>query len=178
MKKKYCFLRDAEKLQPDSVVFCLFIGSSRRDQVKKTLLECFANDIGAFFRQWDEDTDFYLESLAKNLRPQSKVPLLWVKKKYCSISDFYRTLQDKNIEIIEREVFESANRFIPFIHLDLQFYRNHIKKQVIHRAPSERRKYLSHDKGSELSRVCLSFLLIIGLFLVAAWIEGVERGLL
>ena len=56
----YCFIEDPCNLQAGSRVFKVKVGDSQRDQVKRMLVDCYATDTNAFFRKWDEDTDYFL----------------------------------------------------------------------------------------------------------------------
>lgn len=58
----YCFIEDPCNLQAGSRVFKVKVGDSQRDQVKRMLVDCYATDTNAFFRLWDEDTNYFLDN--------------------------------------------------------------------------------------------------------------------
>ena len=56
----YCFIEDPCDLQAGTRVFKVKVGDCQRDQIKRVLVDCYATDTNAFFRKWDEDTNYFL----------------------------------------------------------------------------------------------------------------------
>lgn len=61
MKKKFVLCEYNKPLDGRSKVFQVWVGSSEREQTRKVLVEQFSLDIGWQFREWDADTDAYLD---------------------------------------------------------------------------------------------------------------------
>lgn len=163
MKSYYLFVPDGDNLTVNSVVVWFFAGSSRREQTRLKLMETYANDVGAFLRKRDEDTDFWLISHAKSLFPDSNCPLLHLSSAQMSVIDLYRMVIDGSLDIYVRNKERQKNYFQTLSILDANFIRSHTKKTVIHRVPNSRRNYLSHSVDSLIQGTAIvAALMVIG----------------
>lgn len=61
MKRKYFLHRINAPMDTDHVVYVVWCGESVREQRKLTQLVSWAFQVGATFRSWSEDIDFYLQ---------------------------------------------------------------------------------------------------------------------
>ena len=50
MTHYYCYIQSAAQLTPETKIFKVKIGENQRDQIKKSLLDCYAQDTDGFFR--------------------------------------------------------------------------------------------------------------------------------
>lgn len=160
MRRKYCLVRNPEAFSPETVVFCLWVGTSSREQTYLALVESYCMDLGWFLRPWDEDTNFWLISKCKPIRPSSKFPQLWQRMAQMSMRSFYKILMEQNLDQYE-STLKYPPRFITTIStIDEAFFwslrseiQNGIKKasssRSAERALSVARKYLSNAEDRE-----------------------------
>lgn len=106
MKQKFALYRNPDAFSPKEAVFCLWVGSSRREQIRKSLVENFAHDCGYVFRQWDTTTDFELITLASKFFSGSELPLSHLHRVDMSICKFYSRLMHENIEAVAMEAMQ------------------------------------------------------------------------
>lgn len=163
MKTYYLFVPDGDNVTVNSVVVWFFAGSSRREQTRLKLLETYANDVGAFLRKRDEDTDFWLISRAKSLFPDSNCPLLHFSSAQMSVIDLYRKVLDGSLDLYVKNKEMQRNSFNTLSILDANFMRSHNLKNVTQRVPNSRRNYLSHSvDGLIQGSAIVAALLVIG----------------
>ena len=164
MKKIYVFTRDSEKFTCETVVFRVFVGKSRREQVRASLLECFCNDMGYFWRIKDDDTDFWLESKAAEIRPSSEVPLLHVKRASVNVCTLYRLIMDGELEAYEANLPISNSLYKVISICDAKYFAEHIFSAKPSLRPELKRKYLSRSNWSEGKKAiacCTGVLMLI-----------------
>lgn len=164
MKKIYVFTRDSEKFTCETVVFKVFVGKSRREQVRASLLECFCNDMGYFWRIQDDDTDFWLESKAAEIRPSSEVPLLHVKEASVNVCTLYRLIMDGELEAYEANIPVSNSLYKVISICDSKYFAEHIFSAKPSPRPELKRKYLSRSNWSEGKKAiacCAGVLMLI-----------------
>lgn len=168
MKQKYCLLRDLEAFTPDKPVFCLWVGSSKRDQVRKALLDSFCCDMGFFFRVWDSSTDFELLTRSKEFFPESNLSLCRLHRVDMSIAEFYSKLMRGNLEAIEAEAKQPKGVFRLLSMLDYNFERKHAKRSEKTQCQSSNRKYLKSTYLADWQTAAISFGLILVLIMLDA----------
>lgn len=149
MKSIYVFCEDAEKFTYETVVFRVFVGTSRREQIRASLLECFCNDMGYFWRIQDADTDFWLESKAREIRPASESPLLHVKRASVNVCTLYRLIMDGELEAYEANLPISNSLYKVISICDSQYFAERIFTAKPSPRPELKRKYLNRSNWSE-----------------------------
>lgn len=183
MRSKYCLVRNPEQFNPETVVFCLWVGTSAREQTYLALVESYCLDLGWFFRPWDVDTDFWLISKCKPIRPSSKFPHLWQRMAQMSMRSFYKILMEQNLDQFETTL-KFPSRFITTIStVDEAFFwslrseiQNGFKKasssRSAGRALSVARKYLNNAEDREKLFGVVGFgLLILVLYVYSVLIQ-------
>lgn len=65
MKRKYCLIRNAGELKPDSIVYQIWVGSSLRDSTFLALVQEFCKDVGWYFELWSLEVDSQLSQRTK-----------------------------------------------------------------------------------------------------------------
>lgn len=170
MRKCYVLTKSVEDFTADSVVFKLWAGSSRRDQTKLKLVEMLALDLGWFFRQQDEDTDFLLYQKAKELFPNAVLPLMHIKCAHLAIGVFYRLIQDNNIEWIEERILMPKGTLKTLLILDPASLPASIFSQVKKGCLCLTRKNLSSNGGRLFLVNALAALLFVATFALDALI--------
>ena len=63
MTHYYCYIQGPVDLTLETKIFKVKVGENQRDQIKKSLLDCYAQDTDGFFRIWDDTTDYHLRML-------------------------------------------------------------------------------------------------------------------
>lgn len=175
MKSKYCFIVHQNELTPEDKVFRVWIGGSQRDQVKRTLLDCYACDTGAYFRLWDVDTDFELIQKSKRFVTGSSLPAFPFKMVDVSVHKLYQSIIDDTLPSLENPPFVSRNLLHQMNTLKPSFYFQNRKKCQNDPATTVPRKYLKPSKKQEDVSAMISFGLISLLFLIGALLESLER---
>lgn len=147
MKRIYLYVPDGDRIDFESVVVWLSVGVSHRDQVKLTLLECYALDNDQFLRVRDENTDLWFDHHAKRLFPDSQVPRLHFYTCKMSVSECYRRVIDGTLEHHAREFVKPSHFLNTLIQLDPTFMAKYSQKPRMTSCPRGKRKYLSHSFG-------------------------------
>lgn len=178
MRKKFCFIPHAGRLNIGEKVFCVWIGSSDREQTKRFLVENFASDIGAFFRPWDADTDYYLKVQCAADSAGSKKFLSSYIRIDVKIQDFYKAIIDGNYMNLDNPSYVNRNIFRTLCHTNPAAHFINQAKNHIETATSVIRKNLSDSERITGYNAYVPFCLILVLFLLGALLEGVERCIL
>lgn len=119
----YCFIRDCGEVRPDAKVFKVKVGSSQRDQVKCSLLENYARDLGWYFHRWDDTTDKMLILRYGRFFAGSEKIGLRYETIVLSVSDLYRHIIDGDLDSVQnspqffRNLFRSYSIVNPTLHL-------------------------------------------------------------
>ena len=174
MKRKYLFVPDAENFSADSVYYIVWAGSSKRDQVKVTLLDCYSCDTGGFFRLWDEDTNMWLAAKFNGLFSGSSRVLEVPMSLHISVSDCYKAVIDGSLAMRKNPPHVARNRFHLLSLISPSFFCRAQSAQQTHSPFPFSRLNLSELKQSEPVRVAGLFCLILILFLLSGYLEGVE----
>lgn len=172
MKAQFCFVRNTGKWSPDVVIFHVFVGAARREQVRRQLLDCYAADCGYFFRQWDEDTDFWLIQKAKEVFPKSNFPLIRFKSVSIGIMEFYRMVVEGKIEDYERNSKFPKGHFRIITKFDTEILPPPTVDNVIHLPSRPKRKNLKSILGDEEVKAAISFALILILIMLDAIVSN------
>lgn len=175
MKRYYYFVRNLNGFCPDDVVYKVAVGSSMREHAKMVLVSEFARDCGMYFQPVSDVSDRAISSLANSLFKGSSFALMYLRRANVSISDLYQMIVDDSFVTFEKNLSEPATKFrlLPIISPSF-FFINQPSKCITTCQPS-RSKYLSHAKGSQNTSVAIAFCLILGLFMLAGYLEGLER---
>lgn len=176
MVRYYCYFEIKGQIRPDSKVFKVKVGSSRRDQTKRALLENYAADCGFYFRPWDEITESELIFRSSNLFSACgqvgrnfKIILLDVQSLYRHIinGDLHTVQQTSNYL---KNLFRSKTIMYPF---QIRSKKTNPEKTICEILP---RKYLSRHHESIAMSAIVGLVATLGLFLLGALLEGIERG--
>lgn len=173
MKSIYYFCTDAEKFTCETVVFRVFIGTSKREQIRKSLLESYCADCGYFFRQRDDDSDFWLKTLSRDLRPDSNAPELYVKSASINVCTLYRLIIDGELSAYSAKVCHTIGRHKILNLCDAKYFAEHIGSVSPTSAFSLRRKYLSHGMMRESDKAVFAIVGVLLLFILDAIVSNV-----
>lgn len=175
MKHKYLFVPDAEHFSANSMYYIVWAGSSQRDQAKVTLLDCYSCDTGGFFRIWDEDTEMWLAAKFRGLFSGSsrlvEIPL----SLEINVSECYKAVIDGTLAMRKNPPHVTRNHCHLLSRLSPSFFCSARSAQRNHSPFPFSRINLSELKQSEHARVAGLFCLILIIFLLSGYLEGVER---
>ena len=153
------------------------VGISLRDQVKRSLLENFALDCGFYFRPWDDLTqsELILRS-SGSWQGSGGVDVLY-STVVVSVSGLYQSIIDGTLDQIKPNTNFIHNRFRL---LSIQCPAFLSSKSYSHcntsRQP-QRRKNLSPEGEWVLFNAAFGMLACVILFLIGAFLEGLEHSL-
>lgn len=175
MKRYYYFVRNLNGFCPDDVVYKVAVGSSMREHAKMILVSEFAKDCGMYFQPVSDVSDRAINSLANSLFAGTSFALMYLRRANISISDLYQMIVDDSFVTFEKNLSEPATKFRLLSHISPSFFFINQTSKCITTCQPSRSKYLSHAKGSQNTSVAIAFCLILGLFMLAGYLEGLER---
>lgn len=166
MKSYYLFTRDSVKFTCDTVLLRVGVGSSDRCLMKLRLIEQYALDNDFFFRKIDEDTTFWIEQKAKELRPNSNCPTLWLRSAQVDVEKLFNIIVDGRLEIFENSLEYSKQQFkiLPILDESYCNHHNFIDQKRV--APFLQRRNLSRKHSEELVNAVAGVLLLFLLFIL------------
>lgn len=174
MKTKYCYIPDVENFTDETRVYAVFVGTSNRELAQCRFVDSFACKTGAFFRPWDQDTDNFLISKGYYFFSVSEQVSQVVRRIDFDITYFVKHIQNNDLDLVQIPSYVIRNHrhqlavLSPAIHL-----LDHARRAKI-QCHSVTRQYLSHDRMGELLRAAGGFCLILILFLIGAYLDGIE----
>lgn len=175
MKRYYYFVRNLNGFCPDDVVYKVAVGSSMREHAKMILVSEFARDCGMYFQPVSDKSDRAVSSLANSLFKGTSFALMYLRRANVSISDLYQMIVDDSFITFERNLTEPKTKFRLLSLLSPSFFFINQPSKCITSCQPSRSKYLSPAEGSENTHVLISVWLILGLFMLAGYLEGLER---
>ena len=171
----YCFIEDPCNLQADSRVFKVKVGDGQRDQIKRVLVDCYATDTNAFFRLWDADTDYFLDSQlhTKPRDPAGRNSGLCVI--VTDIRTLYRNIISGTLDTISNptQVARNALRMMSILSPSF-FLKNSSARRATH-VPPVKRKNLSVRPTREDSIAAIGFALMALLYWLGSLVGCLER---
>ena len=173
----YCFIEDPCNLQAGSRVFKVKVGDSQRDQVKRVQVDCYATNTNAFFRKWDEDTDYFLASQTHSA-PRDHAS---VSSGLCVIVTDIRTLYQNIVSgtlySISNPTQVTRNAFRMMSILSPSFFLENLSARRATHVPPGKRQNLSVRPCREDSIAAIGFALMALLYwlgsLVGCWENAV-----
>lgn len=175
MKRYYYFVRNLNGFGANDVVYKVAIGTSMREHAKMVLVSEFAKDCGMYFQPVSDMSDRAIDSLANSLFKGSSFALMHLRRANVSISELYRMIVDDSFTTFEKSLCEPANKTRLLSLLSPSFFFINQPSNCDTKCQPRRRKYLSHAEGSENTRVLIGVCLILVLFALAGYLEGLER---
>lgn len=174
----YCFIENGSDLQPDTKVFKVKVGDSRRDQVKRALVDCYAADTDAFFRIWDETTEFHLSVIFSQKTDAGRVTFLGRNVVVTDIKTLYRNILSGTLSSLSNPPHVAKNLFRMASVLSPTFFiRNHASRMAP-KVPAVRRKNLSPRDVSDETTGAIGFALILLLYWLGSLVGCWERAVL
>ncbi len=174
MKTKYCFIRNPHHFTREDVVYIVYVGTSEHDQVKLTLISEYVKESGIYFRKWSNSVDVALTQLCETLFSKSLLCQFALRTAEISVQDLYELIIDDSWSVFEEKLTTPR----PKLHLlamlspNVFFQNSGMRKKSF--AFSVQRQNLSHNVDSELISAVVHFGLILILFLIGGYLEGIS----
>lgn len=175
MTHYYYFVRKLNDFGIDDVVFLVRVGESQREQTKLALLQEYCKDCGFYLRIRGDESDKAIGMLRESVYKGWHYLFSPLKVAQLSISELYRMIIDDTIEFYEKSLVQTrfTHNFRRKIDPNFLFSQNR-KKNVI-RPAIGKRKYLKSGQGVDAFGAVFGFALIIAVFLLAGWLEGMAN---
>lgn len=175
MKSYYYFVRNLNGFNSDDVVYKVAVGVSFKDVAKMSLVQEYAKDCGMYFEIVSNKSDAAIGQLAKSLFAGSSFPEMYLRTAVVSIHELYKMILDDSFITFEKNLGFPRQQAQLLSHFSPSFKLRNSPSSCITFCPSLRRKYLSQRESTDFTRACIGFGLILGLFLLSAYLEGIER---
>lgn len=177
MKTYFCFIENFDALSRESKIFKVAVGSDWKSQSKRQLIDLFACDNGHLWRVWDEDTDNLIQSKLNGRCEISDSVVLGLQVVWVDVRTLYQAIIDGDTQSLINPPHVVRNFMQLYSLFSPKFYSTLHQSNVIHRAFPHNRKNLSLSGGGKTINVGLAYGIMIFLFLLGAFIEGLERNL-
>ena len=173
MKCKYCFLRHPQCTNAGDYVYCVWVGSSLREQTKKTLVEEYCKDVGMYFKKWSCLVDSALEMAYHRFQDdRNKLSRPYIILQI-NINELYQRIIDDSLDSFENQsVLDETEKFKRFWNTS-EYSRQHNKSRSITPCHPNKRKYLSDADSSEVYKAAMALLGLFGLFLIDAAVSSI-----
>lgn len=173
----YCFIEDPCNLRAGSRVFKVKVGDCQRDQVKRIQVDCYSTDDNAFFRLWDEDTDYFLFHQT-HTKPSDQMNL---NSGLCvivtDIHTLYRNIISGTLDSISNPTQIAWNAFQMISILSPSFFLKNLSARRATHVPPVIRQNLSVRPTREDTIAAIGFALMALLYwlgsLVGCWENAV-----
>lgn len=168
----YCFIRDCGDVRPDAKVFKVKVGSSQRDQVKCSLLENYAHDLGYYFHRWSGETDKMLILRYGRFFAGSEKVGLRYETIVISVSELYRHIIDDDLDSVKNSpmFFRNLFRSYSVVNPTLKLRKSTAKIKTF--ASTYSRKYLSPVMSNQTIDTLYCGLAVFVLFILGAMLDG------
>ena len=177
MKTYFCFIENFDALSRESKIFKVAVGSDWKSQSKRQLIDLYACDNGHLWRIWDEDTDNLIQSKLNGRCDISNSVVLGLQVVWVDVQVLYQAIIDGDTSSLNNPPHVVRNFMRLYSLFSPKFYSTLHQSNVIHRAFPHNRKNLSQSRGGKTIDVGLAYGIMIFLFLLGAFIEGLERNL-
>ena len=173
----YCFIESSSSLQAGTRIFRVKVGDGQKDQIKKTLVDCYATDTNAFFRLWDADTDFWIAQNRHIKAADLAAPNFGLNVVQTDIRTLYRNIISGTLDTIKNPTYVTRNAFRMMSILSPSFFLKNLSARRATSVPPVKRKNLSVRPSREDSIAAVGFALMALLYwlgsLVGCWENAV-----
>lgn len=174
----FCFIEDPCNLHAGSRVFKVKVGDGQKDQVKRTLVDCYATDTNAFFRLWDADTDYFLANQL-HTKPRDHASM---SSGLCvivtDIRTLYRNIVSGTLDSISNPTQVARNAFRMMSILSPSFFLKNSSARRAPHVPPVKRQNLSVRPCREDNIAAIGFGLMALLYWLGSLIGCWERAVL
>ena len=172
MVNLYCFIAECGAPSPQSRVFKVRVGSNQRDQIKCSLLENYAKDLGYYFHRWDERTDkMLILRFGRHLQGSEKVGLRY-ETVLTSIAELYQHVIDGTLNQLTNKPNYFRNLFRSQTILDPILSSCQTIRKCNTLASTSIRKNLSPIAGRQLIDTIYCGFAVFVLFILGCFLDG------
>lgn len=154
------------------MLYVVWVGSSIEDAAKLQLIKEFAKDCGCYFHKWSTQVDLTVRKINQRFFSGSFMSLNRFRRVDMPISDLYRLIIDWSFDCFEANYVEPRALSHVLSILSPSFFFNYHNQKVSHHAHRSSSKYLSQLRVGEKVKSTLCFTMLILLFLLASFLEG------
>lgn len=172
MLQKYLFIRDIGHLSSDTVIFRLYVGTSRRERgaLKELAQVCHFTDSCLIL--YGEEVAETLWKIAEKVFPNAQCPILHFRGQEIKPSKLLRLLRKNELIAYEGTIQPSRQYFQSLSIFENDIYAKNLLKKSSRPCTEPSRKYLSESDSVSFQKACIGFAMIAIVFLVAGFIEG------
>lgn len=172
MLTKYYFIRDVSHINTETVIFRLFVGESKREQDALRELSHLSSFTGSALILYSEEVAETLWKIGEKLFIGARCPIIHFRSKEIRVCDLVSKIRKKELVAYEGTIRPSRYYFQALSVLENEiFVANMIKNEKIY-LPTGLRKYLSHSEHVLKVKACVSYAIVVIIFLIAGYIEG------
>ena len=171
----YCFIEDPCNLRAGSRVFKVKVGDCQRDQIKRVFVDCYATDTNAFFRLWDEDTDYFLASQTHSAPRDYACVSSGLEVILTDIHTLYRNIVSGTLDSISNPTHVARNAFRMMSILSPSFFLKNFSARRATHVPPVARKNLSVRPCREDNIAAVGFALMALLYWLGSLVGCWER---
>ena len=175
MKHYFYFVRQVSGFSTDDVVYKVSVGSSVAEQAKAELVKRYAKDCGMYFERVSDQSDRTIELLANGVFTGKSFPTLYLRRANISISHLFKLIIDDSFVVYEMCLVEPPTVSKLLSLFSPSFKLSQSQSQSYYDLPCPTRKYLSQRERAEITQVGIAVSLILGLFMLSGYLEGIAR---
>ena len=168
MKSKYCFIRRVGELEPNDVIYQVWVGSYLSEFTKLTLVQEFCKDCGLYFEKWSPQVDSHLDKAKARFSLDANPIASPFRSASVTISKLYAMIIDDSFATFEKNLpMTPSEKWMQFHH-SLSYYQSISKTNVIQNAHLPRRINLSSRNRVEGQKALFCTICIIILIAIDA----------
>lgn len=145
MKRKYYFHRHNTPLEPDHVIYIVWIGESVREQKMLTKMVAWAFAHGATLMSWSEDIDYYLQYEEDRCFPGRGLLSFGFRRDHIKAADLLTLMEDNSFDAYERALTVPKSYFSMLRYIQPSAIDTKASKIKIDPVPTSPRKHLSES---------------------------------
>lgn len=168
MKSKYCFIRRVGELEPNDVIYQVWVGSYLSEFTKLTLVQEYCKDCGLYFEKWSPQVDSHLDKAKARFRLDGNPIANPFRSASVTISKLYAMIIDDSFAKFEKNLpMTPSEKWMQFHH-SLSYYQSLSRPNVLRNAHLPRRKNLSSRNRVEGQKALFCTICIIILIAIDA----------
>lgn len=177
MKSKYCFIQTKGRIEPETFIYVVWVGSSLRESTKLALVEEYCKDQEFYFKRWSALVDSALDEVRRTIGQGAAGARFKFKMISVTISELYRLIIDDSFGILEKDYTENQQSIRFMFENTIRYHEAMNLQNVSQRANPLRRKNLSSKKLTEGKRFVACIIGIVGIITLDAIIYPILTNL-
>ena len=173
MTHYYCYIQGPVDLTLETKIFKVKVGENQRDQIKKSLLDCYAQDTDGFFRIWDDTTDYHLRMLMSKRVEDGRICFLGSQTILTDIQTLYQKIVDGDVDSIKNPPYSIRNYLRVSAILSPEFFFRNNRRQSKPSVQAGIRKNLSPRDVTDETNGAIGLAIMLLLYwlgsLVGCW---------